>query len=87
MKNLFYQLDLKNKIIVLEKADPGYDWIFTKGISGLITKYGGAASHMSIRCAEFDLPAAIGCGALYFDKLKLNSKIILDCENKKIHFL
>ena len=79
--------DLKNKIIVLEKADPGYDWIFTKGISGLITKYGGAASHMSIRCAEFDLPAAIGCGALYFDKLKLNSKIILDCENKKIHFL
>ena len=43
---------LENKLILLENADPGYDWIFTKNPAGLITKYGGVASHMAIRCAE-----------------------------------
>ena len=52
---------IDGKIVVIEKADPGYDWIFSKGIIGLVTKYGGAASHMAIRCAEFKIPAAIGC--------------------------
>jgi len=75
--------DLKEKIVLLENGDPGYDWIFTKEISGLITKYGGVASHMAIRCAEFGLPAAIGCGEL-FDKIKNESNLFLDCESEKI---
>ncbi|MBI2498708.1 adenylyltransferase/cytidyltransferase family protein [Candidatus Woesearchaeota archaeon] len=79
-------LALSGKIILLESGDPGYDWIFTKNIVGLITKYGGVASHMSIRCAEFGLPAAIGCGSL-FDKLKNSSSILLDCEGNKIDSL
>ena len=44
-------------------------------------------SHMAIRCAEFGLPAAIGCGDLIFENI-LSSKIIrLDCLNKKITVL
>ena len=50
--------DITGKIVVLTKADPGYDWIFAKDIAGFVTKYGGAASHMAIRCAEFGIPAA-----------------------------
>ena len=38
---------------------------------------------MSIRCAEFGIPAAIGCGTL-FDQLLNKEKIILDCQLKKI---
>ena len=79
--------DLHGKIILIENADPGYDWIFTKNPSGLITKYGGVASHMSIRCAEMGLPAAIGCGEVLFDKLLFSSKIQLDCYNKQIFIL
>ncbi|MFT4308211.1 MAG: PEP-utilizing enzyme [Candidatus Woesearchaeota archaeon] len=75
--------DLSGRIIAIEKADPGYDWIFTKNIAGLVTRYGGVASHMAIRCAEFDLPAAIGCADL-FHKLVDGSKVVLDCENKVI---
>ncbi|MBS3087460.1 hypothetical protein J4226_02600 [Candidatus Pacearchaeota archaeon] len=74
---------IKNKIVLIESGDPGYDWIFTKGIAGLITKYGGVASHMSIRCAEFGLPAAIGCGVIY-DKLIDGAKVTLDCESGRI---
>ena len=79
--------DLNNKIILIENADPGYDWIFTKNPSALITKYGGVASHMSIRCAEMGLPAAVGCGEILFEKLKSAHKILLDCKNKEILIL
>ena len=77
-------LEIENKIILLESADPGYDWIFTRNPAGLITKYGGVASHMSIRCAEIGLPAAIGCGEVIFEKLILSSRVLLDCKNKQI---
>ena len=78
---------LTGKIILLQNADPGYDWIFSYNPSGLITKYGGVASHMAIRCAELGLPAAIGCGELLYEKLKNASKIHLDCQNSQIIIL
>lgn len=76
--------DIEGKIVLIDKADPGYDWIFTKNIKGLITKYGGVASHMAIRCSEFGLPAAIGCGEKIYSETKLANKITLDCKNAKI---
>ena len=79
--------DIENKIVVIENADPGYDWIFAKNPVGLITKYGGVASHMAIRCAEIGLPAAIGCGEMLYDKLIQSSKIGLDCVNEQIMIL
>lgn len=78
---------LENKIVVIENADPGYDWIFTRNPAGLITKYGGIASHMAIRCSETGLPAAIGCGDILYEKLLHASKILLDCHNKEIFIL
>ena len=42
---------------------------------------------MAIRCAELGLPAAIGCGEILFDKLKISSKITLDCRNNDILIL
>ena len=75
---------ISNKIILIENADPGYDWIFTYKIKGLITKYGGVNSHMAIRCREFNLPAAIGCGPQFYDRIKKNKNIILDCSVNKI---
>ncbi|MBI3126032.1 MAG: adenylyltransferase/cytidyltransferase family protein [Candidatus Tectomicrobia bacterium] len=71
--------NLEKKIVLLEKADPGYDWIFTKSIAGLVTKYGGVASHMAIRCAEFDIPAAIGCGETIYRSLLAADAAVLDC--------
>jgi len=70
---------LKDKVIVIEGADPGFDWIFSQKIVGLITKYGGANSHMAIRCAEFGIPAAIGCGEQRFDLLLKSNRVHLDC--------
>ena len=73
---------IKGKIILIENADPGFDWIFNYNIKGLITKYGGVNSHMSIRCHELNIPAAIGVGEESFDKLISGDKIILNCKEK-----
>ena len=70
---------LKGKIVLIENADPGFDWIFAQNIGGLITKYGGANSHMAIRCAEFGIPAAIGCGEQRFEVFIGANQILLDC--------
>ena len=82
-KNLV-DLNLNNKIVLIESADPGYDWIFSHEIKGLITKFGGINSHMAIRCAEFNLPAAIGCGDKLFNQIKNQKNILLDCSEKKV---
>ena len=71
--------EIKGKIVLIEGADPGYDWLFAAGIVGLVTKYGGSNSHMAIRCAEFNIPAAIGCGDSMFNKLTSYSRLTLDC--------
>ena len=76
--------ELDGKIILISSADPGYDWIFSHHIAGLITEYGGAASHMSIRAAEFGIPAAIGCGSTIYNHLKSFTVIELDCVNKLV---
>ena len=67
------------KVVLIERADPGYDWIFLSPIAGLVTKYGGSNSHMAIRCAELGVPAAIGCGEQIFEQLCNAQSVLLDC--------
>ena len=76
--------DINGHIVLIESADPGFDWIFSHDIKGLITKYGGANSHMAIRCAEFGLPAAIGCGERLFETLARAPVVELDCAARKV---
>lgn len=79
---------LRNRIIMLENADPGYDFLFNYEINGLVTKYGGSNSHMAIRCLELNIPAAIGVGEDMFIKLlEPNCKIELNCSNEMINFI
>lgn len=84
-KNKFKTLE--NKIICIRGADPGYDFIFDHQICGLITEYGGANSHMSIRCSELNIPAAIGVGSINFNKIIKSKKVNLDPIAKKISIL
>jgi glutamine kinase len=80
-------LQLIGKIVAVDAADPGFDWLFSHKIAALVTKYGGAASHMAVRCAEFGIPAAIGCGDDLYSKIVSCEKIEMDCREGKIIFL
>ena len=79
--------NLDNKIICIKSADPGYDYLFSKNIGGLITCYGGANSHMAIRCAEMGIPAVIGCGENSFEKFTKANSIEIDAANKQVKVL
>ena len=86
----YKKIKIKSKIdgiICIENADPGYDFLFSKNIKGLITKYGGQNSHMAIRCAELNLPALIGVGEETYNKIKKNKSIKIDCVLKKIELI
>lgn len=74
-------------IILAQRADPGYDWLLDQGISGLITRYGGANSHMAIRSAELGLAAAIGVGDKYYERIAAMTAVELDCGNRVIREL
>ena len=70
--------------IVVEENENG---IFSQNIKGLITKYGGVNSHMSIRCEELNLPAVIGVGEENYEKIKNCTKVVLNCKNEQVFAL
>ena len=60
------------------------DFIFHQNIKGLVTKYGGSNSHMSIRCMELGIPAVVGLGKKKYDFFSNQTNIEIDCQNKII---
>ena len=72
------------RILFLPSADPGFDWIFTRGISGFVTQFGGANSHMAIRASELGIPAVIGAGEALYQRWRVAQKLCLDCTNQKV---
>lgn len=80
-------LQLEGKIVLIPRADPGYEWLFGRKIAGLITMYGGANSHMAIRAAEFNLPAAIGIGETEYKRIASATVLSLNAGNRKIDII
>jgi phosphohistidine swiveling domain-containing protein len=72
------------RILLVPSADPGFDWIFTRGIAGFITQFGGANSHMAIRAGELGIPAVIGAGESLYKRWTSARKLCLDCANHKV---
>ena len=72
------------RILFVPSADPGFDWIFTRGISGFVTQFGGANSHMAIRAGELGIPAVIGAGEALFRLWQTVRQLCLDCTNQKV---
>ena len=72
------------RILFVPSADPGFDWIFTRGISGFVTQFGGANSHMAIRAGELGIPAVIGAGEALFQRWQSARKLCLDCTNQRV---
>ena len=79
--------DLRGAIVFIFNADPGFDWIFSKGIAGLITAFGGVNSHMAIRASECEVPAVIGVGESLFELWSHAKTVRIDCANRRVEVL
>jgi hypothetical protein len=75
---------LAGAIVCIPNADPGFDWLFARGIAGLVTAYGGVNSHMAIRAAELRLPAVIGAGETHYARWSKARTLRLDCVNRRV---
>ncbi|MFH8293297.1 PEP/pyruvate-binding domain-containing protein [Streptomyces sp. NPDC018059] len=75
---------LDGAIAMIPAADPGYDWIFTHNIVGLVTAFGGANSHMAIRALELGLPAVIGAGDTRFQQWLAADSLEIDTSNRLV---
>lgn len=78
---------ISGAIVCIPNADPGYDWLFSYPIAGLITAWGGVNSHMAIRAGELGIPAVIGAGELLYKKWSTAQRIHLDCASRKVEVL
>lgn len=77
---------LRGKIVCIERADPGFDWLFTREIAGFITRFGGENSHMAIRARELKIPAVIGAGNR-FDTWAAARRLIIDGGTKTVEVI
>ena len=79
-------VDIKNKIVLIENADPGFDWIWSpyKRIDNKIWRC--CISHGNKMC-RIRFTCGIGCGDLIFENILSSNIIRLDCLNKKITVL
>ena len=73
---------LKGAIVCISSADPGYDWLFSHSIGGLVTAWGGINSHMAIRAGEMGVPAIIGAGDKIFHEFEAAQYVRMDCGSK-----
>ncbi|GAB1644046.1 PEP-utilizing enzyme [Krasilnikovia sp. MM14-A1259] len=74
-------------IALVSSADPGYDWLFARGIRGLVTAYGGTNSHMAIRAQELGVPAVTGVGEQRFAQYRRAARLDVDCANRLVRVL
>ena len=49
------------------------------------TSGGTEADNMAIRCAELDIPAAIGCGDQPIERIINSNYCILDCQKEELY--
>jgi phosphohistidine swiveling domain-containing protein len=78
---------LAGAIVAIPNADPGFDWLFSWPIAGLVTAYGGANSHMAIRAGELGLPSVIGAGEAQFALWSRAALLRIDCAARRVEVL
>jgi len=76
---------LAGSIVCIPSADPGFDWLFSYPIAGLITAWGGANSHMAIRSGELGLPAVVGAGEILYRSWSTADRLHIDCASRQVY--
>ena len=78
---------LDGAILLIESADPGFEWIFGTNIAGFITMFGGPNSHMAIRAHELGMTAIIGAGPALYENWRRASVLRIDSSEQRVEII
>lgn len=53
---------LPGSVAVLERCEPGFDWVFGRRPAAIVTAFGGPNAHVALRAHELNCPALLGIG-------------------------
>jgi phosphohistidine swiveling domain-containing protein len=53
---------LAGGVLLLERCEPGFDWVFAHAPAALVTAFGGPNAHVALRAHELGIPALLGVG-------------------------
>ena len=60
--------NVKNKIVCIENADPGFDFIFTHKIKGFLLNLVALIHICQLDVREMNIPAAVGVGQIFINR-------------------
>lgn len=75
---------VKGRVILLENADPGFDFLFRSEPLAIVTAYGGQNSHVAIRCLSQGIRCVTGIGVVAYEYLLEQSAVRIDFEGQKL---
>ena len=61
--------NLAEKVVCIPNADPGFDWLFSYPIAGLITAWENEIPIWPFELVNWELPAVIGVGDLLYQRI------------------
>ncbi len=69
-------------VLVLERCEPGFDWVFRHRPAAIVTAYGGPNAHVALRAHEMDCPALLGVGPEAVGRIATRAAIEIDFDQQ-----
>jgi glutamine kinase len=79
--------ELSDRIVAIESADPGCDWILAHRPRAFVTCFGGPHSHMAMRSAQAKIPCLLGTGKTFFRNLARAKSLVIDFDARDVRML
>ena len=73
---------LEGSVLILERCEPGFDWVFRHRPAAIVTAYGGPNAHVALRAHEMDCPALLGVGPEAIARICAHAGIEIDFDQK-----
>ncbi len=78
---------IRGKVVAIDSADPGFDWVFAFEPSAMVTCFGGPHSHMAIRSAQARVPCLLGCGISMFSQICGARSVLINFESQSLEVI
>lgn len=70
------------QVLLMERCEPGFDWVYGRRPLALVTAYGGPNAHVALRAHELGCPALLGVGREMLQQMAGSPAIEIDFDQR-----